>query len=92
VAETRTLLEAIAGLAPAGVTDPWSDATTLARSVHLGLLDAPQLKNNRFGRGEVVTRVVDGACVAVDPQRGEPWPERARIAHLLAPARLAVVA
>jgi hypothetical protein len=89
VAETRVLLEAIRGLAPPGAADPWADAATLARAVTFGLLDAPQLKNNRFGRGEVVSRIAGGACVAVDPSTGRPLPERERIARLVERARAA---
>ena len=53
---------------------------------------APCLKNSRFGRGEVVTRIVDGACVAVDPATAEPLAESARLARLVEFARPAVAA
>src|SRR5262249_28678743 len=89
VQETKVLLSAIRHLAPAGVEDPWADATTLARAVTTGLLDAPQLKNNRFGRGEGVTRIVDGACLAVDPSDGRPLCEDERIVRLAAGLRVA---
>jgi hypothetical protein len=87
VAETRVLLEAIAALAPPGVADPWSDAPTLAAAVTVGLLDAPQLQGNLFGRGEIVTRLVDGCCVAVEPETGRPWSESERIQRALAVTR-----
>jgi methylmalonyl-CoA mutase cobalamin-binding subunit len=68
VAETRDLLAAIRTLAPAEVADPWADPAILAQAVTVGLLDAPQLRNNRFGRGQVVTRIDErGACVVVAP-------------------------
>jgi hypothetical protein len=44
-------------------------------------MDAPQLRNNKFGRGEVRTRIVNGASVAVD-KKGKPISERKRIAQL----------
>ena len=60
-------LEAIKSIAPASVLDPWTDPTTLAKSVFLGIMDAPQLKNNTFARGEIITRTDKrGACVVVD--------------------------
>jgi hypothetical protein len=34
-------------------------------------MDAPQLRNNKFGRGEVRTSIVNGANVAVDDGRFE---------------------
>ena len=65
-------------MAPPGVDDPWADPATLAKAVTLGLLDAPQLRNNKFGRGQVRTRIINGASVAVD-ENGNPL-SRARIA------------
>lgn len=67
VAQANELLDAIRALAEPGVGDPLTDPATLARAVTSGLLDAPHLRNNRFARGEVVTRIDKrGACVAVN--------------------------
>ncbi len=85
VSEARVLLDAICDIAPPGVEDPWVDAVTLAKSVQLGLMDAPQLRNNRFGRGQIQTRIVNGACEAVDGQ-GRPIPEKIRIQSIFANA------
>lgn len=81
-AETNAILDAIRALAGPDAADPFTDAATLARAVTLGILDAPQLVNNKFGRGEVRTRIVDGACVSVDGT-GNPISERERIAKLI---------
>jgi hypothetical protein len=80
-AEATVLLDAIRSLAAPGVADPFTDAATLARAVTSGILDAPQLVNNKFGRGQVRTRIVDGACVNVD-EKGNPISERERISKL----------
>ncbi|MBI5564934.1 MAG: cobalamin B12-binding domain-containing protein [Chloroflexi bacterium] len=82
VAEAKQLLAAIASIADRAVVDPLIDPRTLARSIELGYLDAPQLRNNRFARGQALTRIVNGACVAVDAQ-GRIMAERDRLAHLL---------
>jgi len=67
VEQARVTLEAIRSIAPASVPDPWIDPATLARSVALGILDAPQLRNNAYARGEIITRIDErGACVVVD--------------------------
>ncbi len=76
--EARVTLEAIRGLAAAQVADPWTDAATLAKAVTSGILDAPQLKNNPFARGRVRTHIVNGMCVAVDPN-GRPLSESERL-------------
>lgn len=82
VSETRVLLDAIADLAPPQVPDPLADPATLAQAVARGLLDAPQLRNNRFARGQIITRIINGACVAVDAQ-GQVLDERERIRLVL---------
>jgi len=79
--EAALLLDAIAALAQPEVDDPFTDAATLARAVTCGLLDAPQLRNNKFGRGDVRTSIVDGANVAVDA-RGKIIKEQERLSKL----------
>jgi len=82
VQETVLLLHAIRGIAAPNVADPLTDPSTLARAVAIGLLDAPQLRNNRFAPGRVITRVIDGACLTVD-SNGKPIDERVRIRSAL---------
>ncbi len=78
VEEAHVTLRAIARLADAGVADPLADPRTLARAVQQGILDAPQLRNNRFARGALQTRIIDGACLAVD-ESGRPLSEAERL-------------
>jgi len=80
-AEATTLLDAIRSLARPDVADPFIDPPTLARAVTSGILDAPQLLNNKFGRGQVRTRIIDGASVSVN-EKGDPISESERIAKL----------
>ncbi|HEX9092122.1 MAG TPA: methionine synthase, partial [Anaerolineales bacterium] len=82
VSEAGLTLQAIrhmgAGLSP----DPWTDPPTLAKSVKLGILDAPQLRNNPFALGQIETRLSGGSCVAVNPQ-GVPLRESERLEKFL---------
>jgi methylmalonyl-CoA mutase cobalamin-binding subunit len=80
-AEATAILDAIRSLAGPEVANPFTDAATLARSVSMGILDAPQLLNNKFGRGLVKTRIVNGACVSVD-EKAMPLSEGRRISSL----------
>ncbi len=89
LAETAELLRAIASLGTS-CADPFTDADTLARAVEMGLLDAPHLRGNTAGCGKVVTRMVGGACLAVDPETGKPLPEADRIARIFGRHLLAV--
>jgi hypothetical protein len=83
VEQAQVTLEAIKSIAPASVSDPWTDPTTLAKSVSLGIMDAPQLGNNDYARGEIVTRIDDrGACVVVDAA-GKSISERERLKEYL---------
>lgn len=82
VREARITLEAITKLAGPNISDPWADPTTLARAVTVGILDAPHLKGSPIAKGQIVTRIIDGMCVAVDPQTGKPISEAERLARL----------
>lgn len=82
VKDATLLLEAISALAGPKAGDPLTDAATLARAVTSGLMDAPQLRNNKFGRGVVRTNIVNGASVAVD-SKGKTIKERKRLSKLI---------
>jgi len=80
-AEAEVTLQAIRGLGQDHQGNPLTDPANLARAVEMGILDAPQLKNNPHGRGQVITRIVNGACLAVD-ELGRPLPEADRLAPI----------
>ena len=83
IQDAQVTLDAIRALAGPDVPDPLTDPATLARAVTTGMLDAPHLRNNPFGRGQVVTRIDQrGACVAVDAATGRELSERERIAAI----------
>jgi hypothetical protein len=52
------------------------------RAVKMGLLDAPHLRNNPIAKGQLRTKMIDGACVAVDPALGVPINENTRLRQL----------
>ena len=83
ISEARITLDAIRALAGSQVKDALIDPATLTKAVSAGIMDAPQLRNNPFARGEIVTRIDKrGACIAVDQNRGEEISEEQRIAAL----------
>jgi methylmalonyl-CoA mutase cobalamin-binding subunit len=65
-AEAKITLDGIRSLADAENPDPLTDPRTLTEAVRTGILDAPQLRNNPFAPGRIRTRILKGACVAVD--------------------------
>ena len=82
IAQTEITLQAIRNLAGKSVRDPLTDPATLTKAVNLGILDAPQLKNNPFAPGAVRTRVLDGACETVD-ENGKIIDEQTRLQNYL---------
>ncbi len=82
VAETKITLQAIRNTAADTVQDPFSDADTLSQAIEKGILDAPQLQNNPYGRGLIRSRIVNGTCTAVD-QSGHVLQEADRLAAFL---------
>jgi methylmalonyl-CoA mutase cobalamin-binding subunit len=82
VAEAKVTLQAIRQLGYNTNPDPWIDPVTLAQSVKLGILDAPQLKNNPFALGQIKTRMLNGSCIATLPD-GTPLSEADRLVRYL---------
>lgn len=82
IVEARVLLETLKDAAGPGIEDPWIDPGTIASAVAKGYLDTPHFKGHRYARGEVTTRIVGGACRAVDPVTGSPISEKERIGML----------
>jgi len=66
IEQTQITLEAIKAISLAGSDDPLTDPPTLTKAVNLGILDAPQLKNNSFAPGKISTRILQGASETID--------------------------
>ena len=82
IKEARITLQAIKENAKAGCSDPLTDAECLAAAVKNGIMDAPHLKNNPFAAGTISTRIINGACEAVDDS-GNIISEAQRLANYL---------
>jgi len=80
--ETRFLLEAMKRLNGASSATPLTSPELIAKAVTEGLLDASDFKGGKVARGKIVTALVDGACVAVNPATGKPITEKERIHDL----------
>jgi methylmalonyl-CoA mutase cobalamin-binding subunit len=82
VSEAGVTLQAIQHFVGGNSSDAWINPEILAKSVRLGILDAPQLRNNPFALGQIKTRMLNGACIATDPA-GFPLNEAERLENLL---------
>jgi len=68
IREAKITLQAIRGLKRENTKDPFTDPVILSQAVTRGILDAPHLKNNPYGCGKIQTRILNGACEAVNEQ------------------------
>jgi methylmalonyl-CoA mutase cobalamin-binding subunit len=82
IAEAGILLDALRRLGEGTSEDPWTDPRVIASAIEKGLLDAPHFKGAGVARGQVVTRVVDGACRVVDPSSGRALTESERLERI----------
>ncbi|MFO8017775.1 MAG: methionine synthase [Promethearchaeia archaeon] len=62
---------------------PYTSPTVLNRLVKYGIFDAPHLKNNKFARGKIQTKISNGACYSWDPTKERILDERKRIKNLV---------
>lgn len=81
VRDVNALLNAMKNMSSSR-KDPLGDPETLVTAVNEGLLDAPELKGNRYARGGIVTQIVDGACRVVDTNTLKPISEVERLKRL----------
>jgi hypothetical protein len=82
VSEAGVTLQAIRHLAGDINGDAWTAPEVLAKSVSLGILDAPQLRNNPFALGRIKTRMLNGSSITTNPE-GFPLNEAERLENLL---------
>jgi hypothetical protein len=82
VQQAKITLSAISQLENDPTRDAWTDPVVLSKSVRLGIMDAPQLRNNAFAPGKVITRIIHGASLVVDKD-GTPLDEQTRMERIL---------
>lgn len=81
-AEAKITISAIKNIHVGKNEDPLIDPQTLAEAVSRGILDAPHLQNNLYARGTIRTRIISGACEAVD-ESGKKITEKERLSEFL---------
>ena len=79
ISEAKILLKAIRELGENRISGPWTDPDVLTRAIKTGLLDAPNLKGNKFANGGIITGVINGACLALHPETCKPLSESERL-------------
>jgi len=82
VREAIVLLNILVGLPEDSSIHPLLNPETYVRGLNQGVLDAPGLVGNPHARGELKTRMINGACYAVN-EEGEPLTEEKRLAEII---------
>ncbi len=82
VSESHITMEAISSIHRGADRDRFTDPSTLANAVKMGILDAPQLMNNPVACGKIKSRIDRGRCICVD-EDGTVLNEEKRTRQLL---------
>ncbi len=82
VKEAQLLIATIRSLGDESSIDPLIEPVTYVRAVRKGVLDAPHLRNNPVAKGLLRTKMIDGACLAINPNTGNPIDETTRLRQL----------
>ncbi len=77
--DARVLLSALKSPLLGESSDPWSDPLIIERAIKTGLLDAPHFRGNPHLRGTILTRLINGAWMAIDSLTGDPITEEQRV-------------
>jgi hypothetical protein len=80
--EARLLLDVLSELPEDRSIHPLLNPDTYMTALRLGILDAPGLKGNPNASGVLQTRMIDGACCAVDDD-GQLLPEYDRLTSIV---------
>lgn len=82
VKEAQRLIATIRSLGDESSIDPLFEPVTYVRAIRKGILDAPDLRNNPIAKGLLKTKMIDGACLAIHPDTGNPIDEITRLGQL----------
>jgi hypothetical protein len=82
VHEAILLLNVLLQLPDDASSHPLLNPDTYYRALESGVLDAPGLIGNAHAKGNLQTRLINGACLAVD-EDGKPVNEEARLAEII---------
>ncbi|MCK5150386.1 MAG: cobalamin B12-binding domain-containing protein [Candidatus Thorarchaeota archaeon] len=80
--DAKLLIAAIHSFGKENSVNPLIEAETYVQAVKAGVLDAPHLRNNPIAKGQLRTKMIDGACIAVDSYDGNPIDEIVRLRQL----------
>ncbi len=80
--EAKLLVAVVHSLSDEISEDPLVEPKTYVEAVRNGVLDASHLRNNPIAKGQLRTKMVHGACLAIDPESNSPIDEMTRLKRL----------
>lgn len=78
IKEAKVLLSAVKKLGDKN-KDAFTSPKVLTKAIEIGLFDAPHLRGNKYAKGEINTKIIDGKCLVVDSKTGRVVSEADRI-------------
>jgi methylmalonyl-CoA mutase cobalamin-binding subunit len=82
VRDAKLLITAIHSLSNENTANPLIEPKTYVNAVKVGVLDAPHLRNNPIAKGQLRSKMINGACFALDSDSGNPIDEIIRLRQL----------
>jgi hypothetical protein len=81
IKEAKELINTIPNLARDAEysEDAFTNPNILTKLVEYGIFDAPHLKNSKYAKGEIQTKIINGACYSWDKSRDRIYDEIERI-------------
>lgn len=83
IKDAKIIIKALSKIAGPEIEDPLTDTATIAKAIRIGILDAPHLAGNKFAKGSIITKEIDGAYYAYDPINRRIIEEKERIKSIL---------
>lgn len=81
--EAKILLKFLKDFGKEMSSDPWSDPKVLSLAIKNGILDTPHFQGNKSLYGKAKTRIIHGACYAINEKNGNPMDEDERTGRIL---------
>lgn len=82
VIQAKLILDAISMIQKVG-HDPLIDPVTISKSIEIGILNLPHFKKSINNAETTSTKIINGACYAIDIQTGVPISENERLREIL---------
>lgn len=82
IRDAKVIIDALTSLRSSSTGNPLIEPETYVQAIKIGVLDAPHLRNNPIAKGQLKTKMIGGACLAIASDTGAPIDEITRLEDL----------